>query len=101
MWRFSISASDWSDGDVVADRFSQRQVFRPDGRRLAHDHGPFDGVGQLADVARPVVGREQFHRLGADAGDAFVHLAGESFEEVVAPAPGCRTGARAAAASRW
>jgi hypothetical protein len=47
-------------------------------------HGALDDVGELADVAGPVVRHEPFHRLPRDAVDALAHLAGEPGDEELA-----------------
>ena len=50
---------------------------------VAHEHGPFEGVLQLADVAGPVIAREHVDRGRGDPADVTVMFLREFFEEVV------------------
>ena len=53
----------------AAGRLSQhrhREMFEVDHHATGHDRGMFDGVGQLADVAAPVVCLERLDRRGSE-----------------------------------
>src|SRR6266404_4583872 len=47
-----------------------------------HDHGAFDDILKLPNIARPFVSREQLNRLRACADDVLAHLSTEVMEEV-------------------
>ena len=84
MWRFSISESEAGRSRSARRRArDESEVGRLDDRRLRDDEASLEDVPQLADVARPVVGHQERHRLGRDPLDLAVHLDAEVLEEVV------------------
>ncbi len=49
-----------------------RQVFKHHGRTIGQDHGPFQNVFQLANIARPVIRDQGFDGLGVEVRDKLV-----------------------------
>ena len=54
-----------------------------DGRAVAQENGPFDGVGQLADVSGPGVGLEENQNFRRQRIDLLVHGAGQPPQQVI------------------
>jgi hypothetical protein len=52
-------------------------------RRIRHQHGPLDAVGQLADVARPAVGEQRRPRRRLEAGERLAVARGVVRQKVV------------------
>src|SRR5207249_4149514 len=72
-----------TDGPGGFAAYARRQAVRQDGRCRLDRHGPLDGIFQLADVARPVVVREQLHGIVRNGRDVLVHLLGVLDEKVL------------------
>ena len=64
-------------------QLGQQQIALVDLLPAAEDHGPFDDVLELADVAGPEIGDQLFLRLIGEAGDLPAGLGVEFSQEVV------------------
>ena len=73
-----------------------RKFRKPDGVALGQHHGAEQRVFELADVARPVEGREHAQRLRRDQADALALFGGKARQEM----PGQRRDVGGAVAQR-
>ncbi len=65
---------EFEGGDAGGSGEGEGQAGGAEERIFLEDHGAFDGVTKFADIAGPIVGKEQGARLGGEAGDGLAEF---------------------------